>query len=446
MENNQKVVWSEGMLLTPQLFQQWDRYTEHHLNDRLRALTTFGYGALSLDFDHDGLSNGRVTLLGFHGVLPDGVIVKIPEEDMAPQTRLIGEQFPASIDHLDVFLAVPVEQTDGINYALDGESGSREARYSSGYIERKDSTTGGSPREILVARKNLRILFSGEPTTDMVVLKIGELLRTQAGAIALKETYIPACLWVSASPYLLRLLRGLIELLTAQIGSYGNAQRGILEAIGMDLGKFYLLSALMANLPAMQHVSLAEKVHPEQLYLVLARLAGALTMLAGPLETLELPPYRHDDLATTFEDLDRTIRSVVDRFQPTHYLTIGLEASGDNVWVGRVPESRLFASSQFFLVAAGDLSEDQIRQQVPQFIRIGSPTKLKEIVAAAMPGVRLYHTPRPPATLPVRVGQQYFRLDDRGVFWEEIKKSQIIALHVPQSLQSLRLQLLATKE
>jgi type VI secretion system protein ImpJ len=98
------------------------------------------------------------------------------------------------------------------------------------------------------------------------------------------------------------------------------------------------------------------------------------------------------------------------------------------------------------LVVAGDLSEDQIRQQVPQFIRIGSPTKLKEIVAAAMPGVRLYHTPRPPATLPVRVGQQYFRLDDRGVFWEEIKKSQIVALHVPQSLQSLRLQLLATKE
>jgi type VI secretion system protein ImpJ len=446
MENNHKVVWSEGMLLTPQLFQQWDQYNEHHLNDRLRALCAFGYGAQQLDFDHDGLANGRVTLLGFHGVLPDGMLVRIPEEDMAPHTRLVGEHFPASLDHLDVFLAVPVEQPDGVNCSLDGESGSREARYSSGYIERKDSTTGGNPREVLVARKNLRLLFSGEPTTDMVVLKIGELVRTQAGAIALKETYIPPCLWVSASSYLLRLLRCLIEVLTAQIGSYGNAQRGILEAIGMDLGKFYLLSALMANLPAMHHCSQVEKVHPEQLYLTLARLAGALTMLAGPMETLELPRYRHDDLATTFEELDSFIRCIVERFQPTHYLGIALESGGDNVWVGRVPESRLFASSQFFLVASGDLSEDQMRQQVPQFIRIGSPTKLKEIVAAAMPGVRLYHTPRPPATMPVRVGQQYFRLDDRGVFWEEIKKSQIVALHVPQSLQSLRLQLLATKE
>lgn len=446
MENNQRVVWSEGMLLTPHLFQQWDQYYERHLNERLRALVAFGYGALRLDFDHDGLSNGRVTLLGFHGLLPDGVVVRIPEEDVAPQTRLIGDLFPASVDHLDVFLALPVEQMDGVNCVLGDESGSRAARYSSAYVERKDSTTGGNPQEILVARKNLRILFSGEPTSDMVVLKIGELLRTQSGAVALKETYIPACLWISASPYLMRLLRGLIELLTAQIGSYGNAQRGILEAIGMDLGKYHLLSALMAHLPAMQHANLVEKVHPEFLYLILARLAGALSMLAGPLEVLALPPYRHDNLAATFEDLDHTIRSIVERFQPTHYLTIALEASGENVWVARVPESRLFASSQFFLVVAGDLSEDQIRQQVPQFIRIGSPAKLKEIVAAAMPGVRLYHTPRPPATLPVRVGQQYFRLDDRGVFWEEIKKTQIVALHVPQSLQSLRLQLLATKE
>ena len=94
MENNQRVVWSEGMLLTPQLFQQWDQSYEWQLNERFHALIAFGSGALRLDFDHDGLSNGRVTLLGFHGVLPDGLIVKIPEDDSAPQTRLIGDLLP----------------------------------------------------------------------------------------------------------------------------------------------------------------------------------------------------------------------------------------------------------------------------------------------------------------------------------------------------------------
>ena len=131
---------------------------------------------------------------------------------------------------------------------------------------------------------------------------------------------------------------------------------------------------------------------------------------------------------------------------PTRYVTIPLESSGDNVWVGRVPESRLFASSQFFVMAFGDMTEEQIRNLVPQQLKIGSPSKLKEIVAAAMPGVRLYHTPRPPTTLPMKIGTLYFRLDDRGVFWEEIKKSQVVALHVPESLQGLKIQLVAAKE
>lgn len=433
------------MLLTPQHFQHWDRYYESLLTERLKSFTPFGYGALDLDVDHDGLANGRFTLLRFQGVMPDGLVIRIPDEDAAPQTRLIGDLVQPTMDHVDVYLSVPVERAEGINCRLDKESGSRPARYDGEYVPCHD-TTGGNAREILIARKNLKILFSGEETADVVVLKIGELVRTSAGAIGLREIYIPPCLWISASAYLMRLLRGLIELLTAKSGSFGNAQRGVLEAIGMDFGKFTLVSTIATHLPVLTHLSHIEKVHPERLFLDLAKLAGQLMILAGPSESTELPVYQHDNLALTFSELDRKIRMIIEGVTPTRYVSIPLESSGENTWVGRVPENRLFGSSQFFLATAGDLSEDQMRVQIPQRIKIGSPTKLKEIVAAAMPGVRLYHTPRPPATLPVKIGQQYFRLDDRGVFWEEIKKSQVVALHIPESLQSLSIQLLAAKE
>ena len=39
-----KVVWGEGMFLTPHLFQQADRYHEHVLDFRLRSQTPFGWG------------------------------------------------------------------------------------------------------------------------------------------------------------------------------------------------------------------------------------------------------------------------------------------------------------------------------------------------------------------------------------------------------------------
>lgn len=446
MDMNRKVVWSEGMLLTPQHFQQWDRHFEGIIAERFRTQYPFAWGITELDIDHDGLGNGRFTLLKCAVVLSDGLIVQAPNQDSAPQTRAFAELFPASVDRLDVFLGIPVDRADGMTCQLGKESGVRPARYYAEHVEAVDTTTGDNPREVLVTKKNLRVYFSGEETADTVSIKIAELVRTPSGGVGLQETYIPPSLWISASPYLLRLLRGLIELLVAKRNAFSDAQRDAIELIGADLGKFALVTAVSTHLPVLQHLSRVERIHPEVLYVAMARLAGQLLMLAPPSESLDLPPYQHDHLTATFEGLDRRIRSIIEGVTPTRYTTIPLESSGDNVWVGRVPESRLFASSQFFVMASGEMAEDQVRTLVPQQIKIGSPSKLKEIVAAAMPGVRLYHTPRPPSTLPMKIGTQYFRLDDRGMFWEEIKKSQVVAVHVPESLQGLKIQLVAAKE
>ena len=446
MDMNRKVVWSEGMLLTPQHFQQWDRHYEGLIAERFRTHDLFAWGITELDVDRDGLGNGRFTLLKCMVVMSDGLVVQVPDQDAAPQTRIFTEFFPASADHLDVYLGIPIERVDGMTCQLGKESGARPARYLAEHIEAVDTTTGDNPREVLVTKKNLRVYFSGEETVDTVSVKVAELIRTPSGSVGLKETYIPPSLWICASPYLLRLLRGLIELLVAKRSAFSDAQRGVIELVGADLGKFALVTAVSTHLPALMHLSRVEQIHPEALYMAMIKLAGQLLMLAPPSESPDLPPYQHDNLAATFEGLDRRIRSIIEGVTPTRYITIPLESSGDNVWVGRVPESRLFASSQFFLMTSGDMTEDQVRNLVPQQVKICSPSKLKEIVAAAMPGVRLYHTPRPPATLPMKIGTQYFRLDDRGVFWEEIKKSQVVALHVPESLQGLKIQLVAAKE
>jgi type VI secretion system protein ImpJ len=446
MAMNRKVVWSEGMLLTPQHFQQWDRHLEGLISARFRIHDPLAWGITGLDINHDGLANGRFTLLQCTVVMPDGLVIDIPDEDGAPQTRVFTELFHPTMESLGVYLGLPVDRSDGMTCQLGKESGARPPRFLAEHIEAVDTTTGDNPREVLVAKKNLRIFFSGEETADTVSIKIAELVRMPTGAVGLKETYIPPCLWMSASTYLLRLLRGLIELLVAKRATFSDAQRGVMELIGADLGKFALVAAVSTHLPVLQHLSQIEQVHPESLYSALVRLAGQLLMLVPPSESPDLPSYQHENLSATFEALDKRIRSIIEGVTPTRYVTIPLDSSGDNVWVGRVPESRLFASAQFFVMASGDLPEDQVRNLVPHQVKIGSPSKLKEIVAAAMPGVKLYHTPRPPASLPMKIGTQYFRLDDRGVFWEEIKKSQVVALHVPESLQGIRIQLVAAKE
>ena len=50
MSKYRKIVWNEGMLLTPHHFQQWDNYHEELLSSRVRSVLPFEYGVIDLPF------------------------------------------------------------------------------------------------------------------------------------------------------------------------------------------------------------------------------------------------------------------------------------------------------------------------------------------------------------------------------------------------------------
>src|SRR5438876_7735907 len=89
VERAGKVVWGEGMFLTPHLFQQADRYHEQVLDFRLRSQAPFGWGVTELSLDEDAVANGQVTVVRCAGVLPDGLAFQIPEPDRGPGSRSI---------------------------------------------------------------------------------------------------------------------------------------------------------------------------------------------------------------------------------------------------------------------------------------------------------------------------------------------------------------------
>ncbi len=373
MNKDQKVVWSEGMFLSPHHFQHWDRVQERNLSKLLGALTSFGGGITRIDIDTEALANGTVALLGLHGIMPDGLVVEIPETDPAPEVRPIGDLFPPTLDHLDVFLGIPAEQPDAANCRLE-EGEARSARYTASYIKIADFNTGGNIREIAVARKNLRLFFSGEEMAGAVTLKIAELARTAGGNIALRESYIPPCFVISASGYLMRLVRGLLELLSAKRSALAGQRND--DPGALDLARMSLLQTLNRNIPILSHVSHVGKIHPEALYLTLASLAGELTALSPDLHPRDLPPYQHHDLTKTFRELELRIRSLVEGVNPTRYIVIPLEKSRENIYVGRVADERLLESAHFYLGVTGNFSEDQIRDSVPRRIKMASPLDL----------------------------------------------------------------------
>ncbi|HVO94815.1 MAG TPA: type VI secretion system baseplate subunit TssK, partial [Terriglobales bacterium] len=353
MSRARNVVWSEGLFLTPQLFQQADRYRDSQLHFRLKPLTAFCWGLTELEVDRDGLENGFFTLYRCSGVMPDGLPVQIPDEDAAPEARSFKALFAPSAESLDVYLTLPARHADAVNVRVDKDvAGGRTPRYQLELLRVNDETVEGNECEIPVARKNFEILFSGESLDNKIWIKIAELGRTAAGTAVLRDaSHIAPCLALSASPTLMSILHRVLEMLAAKSSALSQQRRHITEFGSSDVANFWLLHTVNSYVPLLTHFYSVSNRHPEQLYLVLGQLVGELSTFSLQADPRDVPRYDHENLFKTFDELERKIRFLLDTIIPSKYVIIPLEKTPQLWYVGHIDDDRLLQTAQFYLAA-----------------------------------------------------------------------------------------------
>ncbi|MGI9284564.1 MAG: type VI secretion system baseplate subunit TssK, partial [Pseudomonadales bacterium] len=72
MSQNNKVIWSEGMFLRPQHFQQAGRYIENYIQQRCESVRPCTWGFTKLQLDQKLLGLGKIGFVEASGVFPDG--------------------------------------------------------------------------------------------------------------------------------------------------------------------------------------------------------------------------------------------------------------------------------------------------------------------------------------------------------------------------------------
>src|SRR5215468_2281520 len=107
MSSYRKILWNEGMLLTPHHFQQWDNYHDDQLRSRFASLVPYEWGILDLQLSNESIANGFVELVRCRAVMPDGLIVNVPETDPAPHRRAVEDHFDPDAERLALYLAIP---------------------------------------------------------------------------------------------------------------------------------------------------------------------------------------------------------------------------------------------------------------------------------------------------------------------------------------------------
>jgi type VI secretion system protein ImpJ len=304
--------WREGVLLTPQHFQQMARRQEALLQYNTALVAPFYWGVRYLKSE---LFRGRLQIKYVEAVMPDGLVVSYREgadlqadrglqADLTTCEKIKGKP-------VKVYLAVApqsrrMSKGDNARYAFyDGEPA-------------VDEYTGEGQVRIRRLIPHLRLIVDDAPPQETVNIPLLEVEYKDENYV--QTAFVPPLLIVTSNPELgaqsrlgadcealAKTVREKAQELAgqAQTPASGGAPR-------LDLETKSRIRSLAASLPHLEAILGTELSHPFPLYLALCSMAGHLAALGPDILPLK-PSYNHSDLRATFQPIIKFIKQAIEQ-------------------------------------------------------------------------------------------------------------------------------------
>ena len=428
MSEKNRVIWSEGLFLRPQHFQQQDRYLEAFVEGRTAGLRSNSWGFTELELERDLLSIGKLGVRRARGVFPDGTPFLVPDDDPAPTPLDITLQIRDQI----IYLALPLRQSGAT--LVDRAIGTRGfTRYRAQDTEARDvSSDNGGSGELETANLNMRLITQTEPSQDFARIPLAHVIECRADKqVALDEHFMPSVLRVSAAPRLATFLSEMQGLLYQRAEAL--AQRAVASGRGgvAEMVEFLMLQAINRYDPWVTHLATTANCHPEDLYQMMLQIVGELsTLTAASRRPAKFPAYKHDLLRQTFEPVINALRSCLAVSLGDNVVSIPLVEKKFGIRVGTIADKSLIDSAIFVLAARADVASEDFRRRFPAQCKIGPIEKIGDLVNLQLPGIGLQAMAVAPRQLHNIAGSHYFELERGTELWRSLKTSGAIAIHL----------------
>jgi len=438
-----KVVWSEGMFLRPQHFQQFERYVEHLVRGRADGIAPFAWGLTELALARGQLTTGEVGVQTCAGVLEDGTPFRIPDDLPAPPALRVPEGTRRSV----VYLCLPSRRAGAAEVNLDGSR--TITRYAPEDYEAVDSNTGSDESAALqVGRLNATLMLEGADLSGYTAIGLCRIQEMRADkSVILDEDYIPPALHCGASVA----LTGFVEELRGLLAERSEGLAGRTSEAGKGVGEvadFMLLQAVNRYAPLFEHYARLRELHPERLFATCAQMAGEFATFFDEQSRRApaLPTYRHDDLENTLGALMVIIRKLFQTETVRPAVQIPLQERKYGIRVGMPEDRSLIGSASFVLAVKADMPADRLRRNFPRQVKIGPVEEIRTLVNSALPGIKVQPLPVAPRQIPFHRGTTYFELDQSGEYWQRMRQSAAFALFISGEFPGVDVELWAIRE
>ncbi len=440
-----KPLWHEGLILTPQHFQQQDRWAGFAMQQFATAALAEPWGTLGVEVDEEALATGRLKLTRLKLRFPDGTPVDSTVADVVPPARDLTQGVSADLQSVVVLAALALPDVNDSNCRFDETTLARPRRAYREFVKVTD-LNGTGESEIAAERHAVRLVFDFESHADDTVCPIVRLTRATSGQFEVDHRFVPPCLTLASHPLHVERVNRLVGILQAKSLELGARRSERIEQVAeygvADVQLFWLLHCIHSAWPQLRLYATHPSRSPEQLYVTLAQLASALTTFSTQAQLADIPAYDHARADEVFAILESKIRDLLDAIIPSRVISIGLTRKSPTTWTGRFLDERIVEGvADWYLSVNATMPVFELAEQFPRLCKIGAPDDVEHIINSALLGIPLHAVQRVPAAIPVRLDNQYFALDSASAAHAKMLAARACQIYLPASVPDVSLEL-----
>lgn len=311
------VQWHEGMLLSPQHFQQEAGRVDHLVSNQLLRSAPLSWGVASMTLSEGALASQQFEVEAIQAILPDGTLVSWPNGlsrplrlDLKPLTDRL-EQGPVAI-----YLALASRR--GL------AEGERLGRFEPLVLPPvEDEVSTAQPLDVPRLALNLQLYAGDKPPSTMTSLQIANL-EAEGGLIRV-GTFVPPLLQLSAAATLLKRMESLAALMRSRahfLARLASAPSDPQRTADRQV-QLHRLHCLVQGLPLLEQLVQTPESDPLYAYRTLCGLIAPLSELR-PAQLPEPPPrYDHANpfacFAALLERLEDSVSEISQDYREVRF-------------------------------------------------------------------------------------------------------------------------------
>ncbi len=445
MQKNDRTLWTEGMFLGPQHFQQHDRFLLNNVALVVRGMGVHAHGLIDYEMDSNALNEGKFALNQLAGFFPDGTPFNLPEDGELPTPIVVDSDCRDAV----LFLAIPFEDQQEKD-AVESRTAASFSRYviNDRLVSDRHSPDSDSEETVFTAQLWTRLTLAGDQHTAFHTIPLARVIeKRDDDRVVLDECFYPCAMSLQASKPLQKFTRELSGLVNQRATDLAGRIGSTTASDSSQLSQLLLLQTLNRAAPLLKHINEGFTMHPEELYRELIQLAGELATITQSSKLApEFTEYLHRDQYKSFDPLIENLRQSLNWIPDSKTESIPVLHVKAGIYTASIKNLSLFQSSRFILAAKANVTPDELSSRLPRQTTISSRSKLRDLVEAQSQGIALKSVITVPNSIPMYENHVYFEMRDDDSLWKEIAVSGELAMHIAGSYSDLQMQLWAIRK